>query len=123
MASRNDPLFHQNDPSFIKGTHNEQESFSRPDVVLVSASSARIAFDPDDHSAWTDHAFKTNAPNHNFGWNDVLLTVELKSNKPTMTGPPPEYKHKAMELIEPRSFHSTSEQDEDSECIPGMYSN
>jgi hypothetical protein len=107
MASHDDPLFHQNDPSLIEGTHKEQEWFSKPDVVLVPISSARGAFDLDDHSAWSDHAFKTNAPNRNFGWNDILLTVEFRHNKPTMMKPPPEYKHKAMDSIEPQSLHSS----------------
>jgi hypothetical protein len=98
MPFHDDPLFHQNDSSLIE---EPSESSSKLDVVLVSMNSARIALDPDDHSAWTDYALKTNAPNRNFG---VLLTVEFKRNKPTMTGPPPEYKHKAMESIEPRSL-------------------
>ena len=120
MASHDDPLFHQNDSSLI-GTHNEMESFSKPDVVLVSISSARVAFDPDDNSSWTDYAFKTNAPNRNFGWNDVLLTVEFKHTKPVMMGPPPEYKYKAMESIAPQSPYSTSERDEVAEPVSGMY--
>jgi hypothetical protein len=125
MASHDVPLFHQNYPSLIEATHHGLESFSKPDVVLVSMNSARIAFDPDDHSAWSDYAFKTNAPNCNFGWNDVLLTVEIKCKKPTLTGLPPKYKHKAMESIEPHSLYLTSERDEDSdsESIPGMYFN
>src|SRR5277367_6218411 len=121
MASHDDPLFHQNGPKPIKGIHNELKSSRNPDVVLVSTNSARIAFDPDDHSDWIDYAFNTNAPNRNFGWNDVLLTVELKRNKPTITGPPPKYKCKAIELIEPQSLNPTSERDEDGELISGMY--
>jgi hypothetical protein len=119
-ASNDDPLFHQNDPKPIKGIHNELKSSRKPDVVLVSMDSVRIAFDPDDHSDWTDYAFKTNAPNRNFGWNDVLLTVEFKHTKPVMMGPPPEYKYMAMESIAPQSPYSTSERDEAAELISGM---
>ena len=102
-ASNDHPLFHQNDPSLINETDNEQESISKPDVVLVSMHSARIAFDLDDHAVWSNYVFKTN---QNFGWDDILLPVGFKHNKPTMMKPPPEYKHKAMESIEPRSLLS-----------------
>jgi hypothetical protein len=100
-ASIDHPLFHQNDPSLINETDNEQESISKPHVVLVSMHSA--ALDLDDHAVWSDYAFKTN---HNLGWDDILLPVGFKHNKPTMMKPPPEYKHKAMESIEPRSLLS-----------------
>jgi hypothetical protein len=123
MASRDDPLFHLNDPCLIKGIHNELDLLCKPGVVLVSMSSARIAFDPDDNSAWSDYAFKTNAPNRNFRWNDILLTVDIKGSKPITTGPPLKYKRKAMESIEPQSLHSIIEQDEfsESESSPGEY--
>jgi hypothetical protein len=100
-ASDDDPLFHQNDLMTIKGT---QESSGKPNVVLVSTRSARIAFDQNDHSVWSDYAFKTNPPNCNFGWEDILLTVEFKNDKLVVTKPPPEYKYKAMGSIEPQSL-------------------
>src|SRR5277367_6238738 len=121
MASHDDPLFHQNGPKPIKGIHSELKSSRKPDVVLVSTNSARIAFDPDDHSDWTDYAFNTNAPNRNFGWSDILLTVEFKHTKPKMMGPPPEYKYKAMESIASQYPYSTSERDEVAEPVSGMY--
>jgi hypothetical protein len=67
MASNADPLFHQNDPMPIKGTHSEESSTRKPDVVLVSMRSASTAVGPD--AAWTDYAFKTGIkpPDDNFG--------------------------------------------------------
>src|SRR5277367_4031760 len=83
-ASNDHPLFHQNDS---KGTHNEQESSRKPDVVLVSMHSAHTAVVPDDHAVSFDYAFKTD---RNFEWDDILLPVEFKRNKTTMMKPPPE---------------------------------
>jgi hypothetical protein len=94
MASNDDPLFHQNNPM----THNEESSSRKPDVVLVSMRSANIAFDPEDHSAWTDYAFGTGTkpPKNNLGWGDILLTVEFKRKDSTVAKLPPEYKHQDM---------------------------
>ena len=123
MASHDDPLFHQNDPMPIKGTHNERESSRKPDVVLVSMRSASSAFGSDDYD-WIDYAFNfgIDKPKNNFGWGDILLTVEFKRKDSTLTLPPPEYNDKDMvKLIVPQSLRSTSEREEIAEPISGMY--
>ena len=123
MASDDDPLFHQNDPMPIKGTHNEESSIRKPDVVLVSMRSASSAFGSDDYD-WIDYAFNfgIDKPKNNFGWGDILLTVEFKRKNATLTKPPPEYNDKDMvKSIVPQSLRSTSEREEIAEPISGMY--
>ena len=121
MASDDDPLFHQNDPMPIKGTHNERESSRKPDVVLVSMRSASTAVGP--NATWADYAFKTGTdkPPNNFGWGDILLSVEFKRSDTTMNGPPPEYELGSMKSNPPCSVHSTSERGEVGEPRSGMY--
>ena len=128
MASDDDPLFHQNDPMPIKGTHNERESSRKPDVVLVSMRSASTAVGPDVDLAWTEYAFRTGikppTKNNNFGWGDILLTVEFKRKDSAVTKLPPEYKHQDMvKSISPQSLplRLTSEREEIAEPISGMY--
>jgi hypothetical protein len=84
--------------------------------------SARNAFDPGDHRTWLDYAFETKNPKHNFGWGDILLTVEFKRIKPEMTEPPPKYENKIMESIKPQPLHPTSERHKIAEPISSMYS-
>jgi hypothetical protein len=122
MASNADPLFHQNDPMPIKGTHNEESSTRKPDVVLVSMRSASTAVGLD--AAWTDYAFITGIkpPDDNFGWGDILLTVEFKHKDSTVTEPPSKYNDKDMvKSIVPQSLRSTSEREEIAEPISGIY--
>ena len=35
--------------------------------------SAHNTFDPEDHGTWSDYAFKTKRPEHNFGWEPCSL--------------------------------------------------
>jgi hypothetical protein len=124
MASDDIPLFYRNDPMQIKGIHNEKESIRKPDIVLVSIHSARIAFEPTeyDHGTCDDYAFSTTKPKGNFGWGDVFLTVEFKRSNQTMMKPPLKYKrNKAVESIAPQSLHSTSERDGVADPTSGMY--
>jgi hypothetical protein len=116
------PLFHQNDPMTIKGTHNDKASSRKPDVVLVSMLSASNAYEPGDQAVWTDYAFQTDPPRNNFGWNDILLTVEFKKRPDKdVAHPPPKYIVKAMKSIDPRSLDSTNERDELAEPVSGVY--
>jgi hypothetical protein len=121
MASDDDPLFHQNDPMPIKGTHNERKSTRKPDVVLVSMRSASTAVGP--NATWADYAFRTGTdkPQNNFGWGDILLSVEFKRINATMDKPPPKYKLDFMKSNPPCPVHSTSERGEVAEPRSGMY--
>ncbi|OAX31911.1 hypothetical protein K503DRAFT_34340 [Rhizopogon vinicolor AM-OR11-026] len=78
-----DILFHRNDPMPITQYHQGAESNRKPDVVVVSCKSARIAENGGMRSTkdmiYTEKA--CNAPDANFKWEDVLSTVEFKRRK------------------------------------------
>jgi hypothetical protein len=79
-------LFHQNDPSYIKQTHQGAEAQRKPDVVIISYKSAQRVCSGEVY----DKA--SSKPQDNFKWTDVRSLLEFKrSAKHSMKVPPPTY--------------------------------
>jgi hypothetical protein len=99
-------LFHRNDPMVVMAEHSGHKSHRKPDVVLVPLTAARKALDPDVTGNWADFALNTatSAPQHNFDWNCIYLTAELKRKKDKLTFPPSTFPP-ALRLIPPQKLH------------------
>ncbi|KAG2336803.1 hypothetical protein BDR05DRAFT_970860, partial [Suillus weaverae] len=97
-------LFHQNDPRNITQKHQGEKSTRRPDVVIVSYTSAKKVRKQSDRTYKDQEA--TEKPTKQFQWTDVRSTVEFKHQKnwSGVSTPPATYAAKAYDVPEAMKY-------------------
>ncbi|KAG1772855.1 hypothetical protein EV702DRAFT_1201316 [Suillus placidus] len=93
-------LFHQNDPKNITQKHQGEKSTRRPDVVIVSYTSAKKVQKQSRRTYKDEEA--SEKPTKQFQWSDVRSTVEFKHKKnwSGVSMPPATYAAKAYDVPE-----------------------
>lgn len=102
-------LFHQNDPKNMTQQHQGERSIWKPDVVIVSRTSAKKVRKQLGQAYKDDEALEK--PTQQFQWTDVRSTVEFKHKK-TWTGllmPPETNAVKDYDIPAATSSHQTSD--------------
>ncbi|KAG2337094.1 hypothetical protein BDR05DRAFT_805008 [Suillus weaverae] len=97
-------LFHQNDPRNITQKHQGEKSTRRPDVVIVSYTSAKKVRKQSDRTYKDQEA--SEKPTKQFQWTDVRSTVEFKHQKnwSGVSTPPATYAAKAYDVPEAMKY-------------------
>ncbi|KAG2064598.1 hypothetical protein BDR04DRAFT_242994 [Suillus decipiens] len=97
-------LFHQNDPKNIIQKHQGEASTRRPDVVIVSRTSAKKVSKHPDQPYKDEQALEK--PAKRFQWTDVRSTVEFKHNKlrTGVSNPPKTYAVNAYDVPEAKKY-------------------
>jgi hypothetical protein len=102
-------LFHQNDPKNMAQQHQSERSIWKPDVVIVSRTSANKVRKQSGQAYMDDEALEK--PTQQFQWTDVRSTVEFRHKKiQTSPSMPPETNAvKNYDIPAAKSSHQTSD--------------
>ncbi|KAG2339602.1 hypothetical protein BDR05DRAFT_967788 [Suillus weaverae] len=97
-------LFHQNDPKNITQKHQGEKSTRKPDVVIVSYTSAKKVRKQSNRTYKDEEA--SEKPTKQFQWTDVRSTVEFKHKKnwSGVSTPPATYAAKAYDVPEAMKY-------------------